>query len=482
LSPPVLPRWARAADYLVLLLVVIALIIAASGGVRVKYGEWHFMMTSPYRLLAWAAAIALVRSVFARQQPMYRHLPSAISRSVRSTPFRAAAATWVGTRPAIFLVGYLAIFVIGYAPDAKMNDLRVFDSEVMNLPVRWDANWYLGVAIGGYSYDPAAGPEYQQNIVFFPALPVTMRVVALLFGGSKAAYVLAGTVVSLGAFFGALVYVYLLARENLDEDESRTALWLLAAFPFAYFLGAIYTESIFLLGAAGAFYHLERRQWVRAGFWALVVGLTKPNGFLLCVPLVILAISPWLPRRIVRADDREAARAPVAHGAMSVVSALAAAAMPGVGMLLFSAFIWHLTGAPFAWAQGHAAWGRHYTGLAVLVTDRYRYIANEGLTGYMSQVPLDFLNAIGVLFVLGTVWPVTRRLGLAYGVFILLSLLPALAEGGLLSSGRLSAVLFPAFIWFAGAVPIRHRAGWIASFAANQALNASLFYTWRQLF
>ena len=440
------------------------------------------MMTSPYRLLAWAAAIALVRSVFARQQPMYRHLPSAISRSVRSTPFRAAAATWVGTRPAIFLVGYLAIFVIGYAPDAKMNDLRVFDSEVMNLPVRWDANWYLGVAIGGYSYDPAAGPEYQQNIVFFPALPVTMRVVALLFGGSKAAYVLAGTVVSLGAFFGALVYVYLLARENLDEDESRTALWLLAAFPFAYFLGAIYTESIFLLGAAGAFYHLERRQWVRAGFWALVVGLTKPNGFLLCVPLAILAISPWLPRRIVRADDREAARAPVAHGAMSVVPALAAAAMPGVGMLLFSAFIWHLTGAPFAWAQGHAAWGRHYTGLAVLVTDRYRYIANEGLTGYMSQVPLDFLNAIGVLFVLGTVWPVTRRLGLAYGVFILLSLLPALAEGGLLSSGRLSAVLFPAFIWFAGAVPVRHRAGWIASFAANQALNASLFYTWRQLF
>lgn len=77
-----------------------------------------------------------------------------------------------------------------------------------------------------------------------------------------------------------------------------------------------------------------------------------------------------------------------------------------------------------------------------------------------------------------------RRLGLAYAVFILLSLLPALAEGGgrLLSAGRLSAVLFPAFIWFAGAVPARHRPGWIASFAANQALNASLFYTWRQLF
>jgi hypothetical protein len=169
---------------------------------------------------------------------------------------------------------------------------------------------------------------------------------------------------------------------------------------------------------------------------------------------------------------------------MTIFSApgLAAAAMPGIGMLIFSLFIWHLTGKPFAWAQGHTAWGRHYTGFAVLFTDRYRYIANEGLTGYVSQAPTDFLNAIGVLFVLGTVWPVARRVGPAYAVFIVLSLLPALAEGGLLSAGRLSAVLFPAFVWFAGFVPPRQRPGWIASFAANQALNASLFYTWRQLF
>lgn len=482
MSPPVLPRWARAADYLSLLIVIIAIVIAASGGVRIKHGDWRFTMTSPYRLIVWAVAIALVRYAFARQQPIYRHLPAAISRWVRSTPFRAAANAWVGTRPVIFLVGYLAVFVIGYAPQADMKVLRGFDNELVNLPLRWDANWYLGIATLGYTYKAAAGPEFQQNIVFFPALPLTMRVVALLLGGSKGAYVLAGTVVSLGAFFGALVYVYLLARDKLNEDEARAALWLLAAFPFAYFFGAIYTESLFLLGAAGAFYHLGHRQWVRAGVWALVVGLTKPNGFLLSVPLAILAISPWLPRRIVCAADRESPRETDAPGAISLVPALAAAAMPGVGMLLFSAFSWQLTGSPFAWAQGHAAWGRHYTGLAVLVTDRYRFIANEGLTGYVSQVPLDFLNAIGALFVLATVWPVARRLGLAYAVFIVLSLLPALAEGGLLSAGRLSTVLFPAFIWFAGAVPARHRAGWIASFAANQALNASLFYTWRQLF
>jgi hypothetical protein len=42
--------------------------------------------------------------------------------------------------------------------------------------------------------------------------------------------------------------------------------------------------------------------------------------------------------------------------------------------------------------------------------------------------------------------------------------------------------MFPAFLWLARAVPVRHRAGWIAGFAALQAFNAALFYTWRPLF
>ena len=81
-----------------------------------------------------------------------------------------------------------------------------------------------------------------------------------------------------------------------------------------------------------------------------------------------------------------------------------------------------------------------------------------------------------------TAWPVARRLGLAYSVFILINILPPLAMGGLLSAGRFSSVLFPSFLWFAGVVPPQQRSGWIATFAAVQALNAALFYTWRPLF
>jgi len=55
-------------------------------------------------------------------------------------------------------------------------------------------------------------------------------------------------------------------------------LWLLAAFPFAYFFGALYTESLFLLLALLAFYAIERQKWGLAACMAFVAGATRPTG------------------------------------------------------------------------------------------------------------------------------------------------------------------------------------------------------------
>jgi hypothetical protein len=67
-------------------------------------------------------------------------------------------------------------------------------------------------------------------------------------------------------------------------------------------------------------------------------------------------------------------------------------------------------------------------------------------------------------------------------VFILINILPPIAAGQLLSAGRFSSVLFPAFVWLGAVVTTRHWPGWVASFMAVQALNAVLFYTWRPMF
>jgi hypothetical protein len=472
---PQTPRWVRAIDLLCLALIALSVVVSMSGGFRVRVGALRVAVTSPYPLLLWALAIVLVRHVVAPAAPIYRDLPRRVAASWRLPGVHSAAIVVLGTCPAILFVGYMAVLVFGYppgsAPPVQINN------ELWNLPARWDANWYLGIATEGYHFSPSP-PGLQQSIAFFPAYPMLVRAVARVLGGYLPAYIAAGMLVSFAAFFGALIYLYALARDTLDEDEARFALWLTATYPFALFFSAIYTESLLLLGLAATFYHFTSGRFGRAALWGLLVGLTKTNGFLLSIPLAMMAVSP-----LFSATGGTGGTGGKTSGTRPrVVAAVLAASAPGVGMLIYSAYIWHLTGDPVGWLRAHGAWGREYQGLASLVGDRLNIIANAGVEGYVASLPHDVLNALGVLFVLAAVWPVARKLGLAYAVFILIFILPPLAAGGLISAGRFSSVLFPAFLWVAGVVPPRHRGAWLASFAAVQALNAAMFYTWRPLY
>ena len=442
-----------------LLLAFVSAIVAVSGGFRAHVGGVRIAATSPLPLLAWCIAIAAARHLAVPQQPLYREFPHRIAAWSRVPAIRAAASAVLGTRPVMLFVGYLAVFMFGFANGRP--PLRHFSNELLNLPVRWDAGWYLQIVTDGYSYAPG-DPAVQQNIVFFPAYPVLMRVVGRLLGGEMTGYVAAGMIVSIASFFGALVYLYAFARDRYGDDVASGTIWLLAAYPFAIFFGALYTESLFLLGTVGALYHFSRQQFGRAACWGLLVGLTRLNGALLVLPLALLAIPSSTPRM--------------------KLEALGAAAAPGIGLVIYTLFIWRLTGNPIAFATSQMAWGRTYGGLGTLVARQYSILANAGLSGYVGTPGYDVLNAIGAAFAIATVWPVTRRLGLPYGVFMVINILPALANGGLLSAGRFSSVLFPAFIWLATAVPSNHRASLIATFAALQAFGAALFYTWRPLF
>src|ERR1700716_286374 len=111
-----------------------------------------------------------------------------------------------------------------------------------------------------------------------------IRVAGRLLGGGMTGYVAGGMLLSLASFVGALVYLYAFARDRYGDDTAGAAVWLLAAYPFAIFFGALYTESLFLLGSAGAFYHFSKQQYGRAAGWGLLVGLTRLNGSLMVLP------------------------------------------------------------------------------------------------------------------------------------------------------------------------------------------------------
>jgi len=464
--PRTLPVWVRVADVLGLALAGLALITAQGGGFRLRAGDVRVSVTSAWRIALAAAVILLVRHVAHRKYPVYRRIWSGLRAASRADGLREVLPAWTLSRFGVLLVGLLAVGSLGFRDNTV--PFRLYENEIINLPARYDAGWYLNIAAEGYrAYFPAS---VQQNIAFMPALPMLMRIGGRLLGGQP---LWAGQVVVLVAGLWGFMYVYRLARSDLgDANRAGLAVALLAAYPFAVFFSAVYTESIFLLCCAGGFYHAMRREHWRTAAFALLCGFTRPNGFLLAVPLALVALWPGIADAWRRRSAGFAAG--VGRAVRDSVPSIIAAGAAGVGVVAFSAFVFALTGHPLAWLEAHSAWGRTFGSWVTKGP-----FQEGGLYQYLLTQPADALNFVAIVGFLAAIWPVTRRLGVPYGVFLAVNLIPPFLMGGTLSIGRVTSVMFPVFIWLASVVPPGHRAAWLTLFALLQGWGATLFFTWR---
>ena len=443
---------------------VVALAVAAAtfiwGGFREQIFGVRVSVRSWERLTLAAMLLTAARHAYLRSPSAPQHLYSQI-RSFWRTPERAAVwPAFVATRLGVLFVGYLAVVTIGME---GLDRGRVSDDELENLPARWDAGWYMSIVTEGYDW--TGNEKRQQNVVFFPAFPMAIRAVGLFFGRQ---WLQTGLVLALVAFFCALLYFFRLARELLGDEQSRIAVWALAAYPFSVYYSAPYTESFFLLGSVATFYHALHNQWWRAALWGFFVGLCRPNGFLIALPVTLFIVNQMIQRRRVHASAWVAVLTPIA------------------GVLAYSLFLYARFGDALAWRKGQFAWGRAYLGLwpsvRSLWVDRYQMIANGGLYDYSVTDPYDLLHTSAAIFILVSVWPTIRRFGIAYGAFTIVNIVPPLMVGGMLSIGRMTSVLFPAFLWLGAMLPAKQPEAWIAAFCVLQGLMAVLFFTWRPLF
>jgi len=465
-------KWVRAADAAAVSLTVLGIFVFLFGGFILHLGPVPLRVHGGGRILFLAAALIAIRHTAHPADP----LPRRLLRGLRSGPVQspvsiARAAT--ATRVAVLVAGYFAVVTIGSDPSRV--GLQLSPDAVVDLPGRFDAGWYGGIALDGYSFQGRF--DRQQNVAFFPAFPLLMRAAGHPLGAFASALprerrmarlLWGGVFISLIAFAWAAVYLWRLARDTIGEARAPAAVALLGAYPFAIYFSAAYTESLFLLGAVAAIYHFRRDEFARAAAWGVLVGLTRPNGCFLSVVLACL-ILPNLRGSITNSQKHR------------ITKSLLSAAGPGIGMLLYSAYVRHLTGSWFGWARLHETWGRSYQGLAP-VTRAYGWITDEGLLHVIQRFPFDALNSIALIFALTMLWPVFRRLGAAYAVFIVISVVPPLLAGGVLSMGRITATIFPIFLALAVVIPPRAITPLVTAFAIGQGLAAALFFTWRPLF
>lgn len=148
--------------------------------------------------------------------------------------------------------------------------------------LRWDAVHYMNIAEFGYE---GVGVG---DTVFFPLYPY------LVGGLAKLTFMnvtITGILVSSIATLFALIFLFDLVVE-LFQDE-RLAKWstvCLAFYPTAFLLHAPYTDALFLSLSIGSILMMARKKPIVAGFFVCLAGLTRAQGILLLIPMIIFYI------------------------------------------------------------------------------------------------------------------------------------------------------------------------------------------------
>ena len=430
-----------------------------------------------------------------------RPLGAALER-LRTDPERAAAVrdTWRAlwtSRLLVWAAGVGTVLAFGWGPARKAFNppgvTRGFGwlGDLLAAPAaRWDSSWYL--VISHYGYRPDLGRFTAARTAFFPLYPLGLRGLSWL--GSPP--VLAGVLISLVALAFALYGIHRLAALELGSLEAARLAVLATAFaPMAFFLSAVYSESLYLALSVGLFWSARQGRWALAGVLGALAAATRSTGLLLLVPALVIYL--YGPRRD-RLPDRAGGGRLAPHYRLRA-EVLWLALIPAA-VAAFALWVGLAGGDALAPFRSQQIWERHFAGPYVAVWDGLRaafegarqLLSFQSAHRYFPAAPGSPSVAAGhnllqLGFLLGAI-PllvlVVRRLPAAYALYVLAALaLPLsypVAGQPLMSLPRFLLVLFPLHIvlgaWLAEHP--RARRPLLVTSAALMVVFAAQFATW----
>ncbi|GAB4426414.1 MAG: hypothetical protein Kow0031_06190 [Anaerolineae bacterium] len=331
------------------------------------------------------------------------------------------------SRVGIALIAYISIPIVADSPVPPYH-IRPDNIILDMFGSRWDTGFYLNIAEEGYTYQGARLP----SVAFFPLLPLLIRAVTALVGDP----LIAGLLITNAALLGAAVLFYRLVDDEWGSATANRAVWYLLIFPTSFFGSAIYTESLFLLGAIGSLYLARKGHWGGAALLGIGVAMTRLVG-LIVAPMLLAEW--WMQRSRQPAEERPS------------WAALLAPALVPAGTGAYMLYLQQTFGDPFAFANAAAAWGRTPRPPWLTITELLQPPAEGWLVALQAgTIHLDNwidLLVVGLFLALALVLLYQQRW--SEGLFVLLGALIPFSSGLLMSQRRYMWVLFPAFILLA---------------------------------
>lgn len=415
---------------------------------------------------------------------------------------RRAVLAAAGSRLLLAVVALVTTYTVGVREralflrdPAHAEALHGLLARLLSPWAHWDGVWFVRIAAEGYA-------AYPRSEAFFPLYPLLVRGVAAGVGD----YVVAGLVVSLACYAGAMAVLFRLVRAELGP---RTALWsvaLLSFFPTALFFQAVYSEALFLLLTLLAFWWARGGRWALAGLAGMLAVLTRSAGLLLLVPFALLWWEQWRgaplrlpggPRPESPAPSGPSSASRSAVPRPSLFSWLWILLVPA-GLALYMVYLWLAFRQAMLFSTVQAAWGRE---LSLPTTAVWRgavttaraaawlvehgpaavlgtHTASGGLESDVIANVLEFSGFAAAVAMLAACW---RRLPAAWTLYALAALVFPLLYSSearpLYSLPRFVVVVFPLFVGAAAVLVPRPVWRWLvtAVFVALLVFSTVLF-------
>jgi hypothetical protein len=316
---------------------------------------------------------------------------------------RWALGTWAGTRLGVIAVSLTV---------AALWSFGDFKDSFLGRWTQWDVDLFIEIAKYGYRGDPGRPPDAGLP-AFFPGLPLLLRAVHV----AVPSWQLSALLISFAAGTVAMVA---LARIGGEGTGPKAVLAILLS-PYAVFLFAGYSETLFLAFALPAWLLARQRRWEVAALCAMSAASVRITGIFLAVALIVeflvrdrrWRLGPWLT-------------------------------LPLLPVLAYSLYQWRRTGDPLAWQHAQqAGWGRSmvWPWKALHTTWNAAFGVQDQFTGAF-RVEL-VAAAAGVAL---TGWLLVRRRW-AEAAYVGLPMVSLLTSAFYLSIGRAALLWWP--LWLA---------------------------------
>ena len=310
-------------------------------------------------------------------------------------------------------------------PKASYGEINIF-----KLWSNWDGGHYIGIALNGYAHI--------RQYAFFPLYPMLIKITNLIIPDIY----IAALFISNLALLGAAILLYQVSiLYGLSSKAAFSTVIFLLIFPSAFFLGAAFTESLFLFFCLLALYLAKKQQWFLA---SVASGLACFTKFIALTILFVLFVEYLTQRKVTiknvwhrlnpkRIDE------PIVYLAF----------FGPFGIYLYCLYLFWNTGYWFFFRDAQMHWGRSLTLInpfpviqksidSNLLDMRFGYL-------YFSVHSLETVVIIIFFFLLPLIY---YKFGFALTMYTFVITTFTLFSGKVDSSLRYVLTAFPAFMLF----------------------------------